>query len=210
MRMVLLGPPGAGKGTQAKKLAEHYGIPHISTGDILRDAVRKGTDLGKKAREYMDAGALVPDEIVIGIVRERLKEEDCAMGFILDGFPRTVHQAVELDRITALDAVVNIDVPFEKLVERLTGRRSCPKCGAVYHIKTNPPKKEGICDICGTPLVQRDDDREETVKNRLETYLKQTAPLIGHYKEKGILINVDGDGTIEEVFERIINALSTR
>lgn len=204
MKLILLGAPGAGKGTQAKWISKEYGLPHISTGDILRQNVKEGTELGKEAKKYMDAGKLVPDELIIGMVKDRLAQDDCKNGFILDGFPRTIKQAEELEKITDIDAVLNIYVPFEKLIERITGRRSCPKCGAVYHIKYNPPKKEGICDACGTPLIQRDDDKEETVKKRLETYEEQTAPLIDYYEKKGKLITVEGQEEIEDT-KRLVN-----
>ncbi len=207
MKLILLGAPGAGKGTQAKWIREEYGIPHISTGDILRKNVAEGTELGKEAKKYMDEGKLVPDELIIGMVKERLAQEDCKKGFILDGFPRTIRQAEELEKITDIDAVLNIHVPFDKLIERITGRRSCPKCGAVYHIKYNPPKKEGICDVCGTPLIQRDDDKEETVKNRLKTYEEQTAPLIEYYEKKGKLITVEGQEKVEDTIALVREAL---
>ncbi len=204
MKLILLGAPGAGKGTQAKWISKEYGLPHISTGDILRQNVKEGTELGKEAKKYMDAGGLVPDEVIIGMMRDRLAQDDCRAGFILDGFPRTIKQAEELEKITDIDAVLNIYVPFEKLIERITGRRSCPKCGAVYHIKYNPPKKDNICDVCGTPLIQRDDDKEETVKKRLETYEEQTAPLIDYYEKKGKLLTVEGQEEIEDT-KRLVN-----
>ena len=209
MKLILLGAPGAGKGTQAKWISKEYGLPHISTGDILRQNVKEGTELGKEAKKYMDAGKLVPDELIIGMVKDRLAQDDCRNGFILDGFPRTIKQAEELEKITDIDAVLNIYVPFEKLIERITGRRSCPKCGAVYHIKYNPPKKEGICDVCGTPLIQRDDDKEETVKKRLETYEEQTAPLIDYYKKKGKLLTVEGQEEIEDTKRLVREALQS-
>ncbi len=212
MRLILLGPPGAGKGTQAKRLIERYGIPQISTGDILRAAVREGTELGRKAKQYMDAGQLVPDEVVIGIIRERLKEADCAKGFILDGFPRTVPQAEALKSVLAelgqaLDHVVSIEVPDEDLVERLTGRRTCRSCGAMYHIKFSPPKQEGICDRCGGELYQRDDDREETIRARLKVYHEQTAPLVEFYEREGLLRRIDGVGSVDEIYRRILGVL---
>ena len=207
MRLVLLGAPGAGKGTQAKKLEERYEIPQISTGDILRRAVKEETPLGVKAKQHMEGGGLVPDEIVIGLVRERLREEDCAPGFILDGFPRTVEQARALEGITHMDAVVNIDVDLDILMARLTGRRSCPSCGAVYHMQANPPKEEGVCDACGGGLIQREDDNEETVRKRLDTYASQTMPLIDYYKDKGLLVNIVGEGGIENVFNNIVKSL---
>ena len=212
MRLILLGPPGAGKGTQAKRLIERYGIPQISTGDILRAAVREGTELGKKAKQYMDAGQLVPDEVVIGIIRERLKEADCAKGFILDGFPRTVPQAEALKSVLAelgqaLDHVVSIEVPDEDLVERLTGRRTCRNCGAMYHVKFTPPKQEGVCDKCGGELYQRDDDKEETIRARLKVYHDQTAPLVEFYNEEGLLRRIDGVGSVDEIYGRILGVL---
>ncbi|NOY46535.1 MAG: adenylate kinase [Deltaproteobacteria bacterium] len=212
MRLILLGPPGAGKGTQAKRLIERYGIPQISTGDILRAAVRDGTDLGKKAKEYMDAGKLVPDEVVIGIIEERLQEADCAKGFILDGFPRTVAQADALNRVLAnlgqaIDHVVSIEVPDEELVERLTGRRTCRGCGAMYHVKFSPPKAEGVCDKCGGELYQRDDDREETIRARLKVYHDQTAPLVEYYEKAGLLRRIPGQGSVDEIYARIEGVL---
>ncbi|GAB6064402.1 adenylate kinase [Deferrisoma palaeochoriense] len=212
MRLILLGPPGAGKGTQAKRLIERYGIPQISTGDILRAAVRDGTELGRKAKEYMDAGKLVPDEVVIGIIEERLQEPDCAKGFILDGFPRTVPQADALKGVLgklgqAIDHVVSIEVPDEDLVERLTGRRTCRKCGAMYHVKFSPPAKEGVCDKCGGELYQRDDDREETIRSRLKVYHEQTAPLVEYYEKAGLLRRIPGQGSVDEIYQRILEVL---
>ncbi len=212
MRLILLGPPGAGKGTQAKRLIERYGIPQISTGDILRAAVREGTELGRKAKQYMDAGQLVPDEVVIGIIRERLKEADCARGFILDGFPRTVPQAEALKGVLAelgqaLDHVVSIEVPDEDLVERLTGRRTCRGCGAMYHVRFSPPKQDGVCDRCGGELYQRDDDREDTIRARLKVYHDQTAPLVAFYEGEGLLRRVDGVGSVDEIYGRILGVL---
>ena len=209
MKLILLGAPGAGKGTQAKWISKEYGLPHISTGDILRQNVKEGTELGKEAKRYMDEGKLVPDELIIKMMKGRLSQEDCRGGFILDGFPRTINQAEELGKITDIDAVLNIYVPFEKLIERITGRRSCPKCGAVYHIKYNPPKKDNICDVCGTPLIQRDDDKEETVKKRLETYEEQTAPLIDYYEKKGKLLTVEGQEEIEDTRKLVKEALES-
>lgn len=203
MKLILLGAPGAGKGTQAKKIVKEFAIPQISTGDILRRAVADGTPLGKEAKKYMEAGKLVPDELVIGIMKERLQQKDCNNGFILDGFPRTVEQAMALEGFTEINAVIDIDVDFNSLVERITGRRSCPECGAVYHIKFNPPKVEGVCDICGSRLVQRVDDMEETVRKRLETYTEQTSPLIDYYVGKGILRTVNGNRSIDAIYEAI-------
>lgn len=208
-RIVFLGPPGAGKGTQASLLAEKYGIKKISTGDILREAVRKGTELGKKAKKYMDAGELVPDDIIIGLIEEQIEGID---SFILDGFPRTIRQAEALDDLLAergkpLTHVVFVSVPDEEIVKRLTARRVCPKCGAVYNLIYNPPKRDEICDVCGTPLVQRSDDREDVIRNRLKVYRENTAPLIDYYREKGIFYEVDGVGKVEEVLERIEGVL---
>lgn len=203
MKLILLGAPGAGKGTQAKKIVAEFGIPQISTGDILRKAVADGTPLGTEAKKYMEAGKLVPDEVIIGLMKDRLQEDDCKDGFILDGFPRTVEQAEALGETTEIDAVINIEVDMDSLVERITGRRSCPKCGAVYHIKFNPPKVEGICDACGSTLIQREDDREETVRKRLDTYMRQTSPLIEYYAEKGILKTVGGNGSIDDIYNSI-------
>jgi len=208
MKLIFLGPPGAGKGTQAKRVAEKYGIPQISTGDMLREAVAKGTELGKKAKEYMDRGELVPDEVVIGIVRERLQQSDCEKGFILDGFPRTLAQAEALDGMLKelnkkIDAVINVAVPEEEVVKRITNRRTCRNCGAVYHLVYAPPKEDNRCDKCGGELYQRDDDREETVRERYRVYRKNTEPLIDYYRNKGILYDVDGTKDIEGVWKEI-------
>ncbi len=208
MNLILLGAPGAGKGTQAKLIVSKYGIPQISTGDMLREAVANQTELGKKAKEYMDKGELVPDEVVIGIVKERLAQPDCERGFILDGFPRTLKQAEALDKILdelgkKIDAVINVAVPEEEIVKRIVNRRTCKKCGAVYHLIYNPPKEPGKCDKCGGELYQRDDDKEETVKERLRVYKAQTEPLIDYYSKKGLVYNVDGTKSIEGVFEEI-------
>jgi adenylate kinase len=207
MRLVLLGPPGAGKGTQAVKLANYLGVPHISTGDILRRDVTDHTDLGKKAKEYMDKGQLVPDDLVIAMTERRLKEPDAKKGFILDGFPRTIAQAEALSKLTKLDAVISYFLEPEELIKRNTGRRVCPKDDTVYHVLTNPPKKPGVCDRCGTPLVIRADDREDVVRKRVETYEKQTAPLIKYYRDRGMLREVYASGLIEEIFLRTIEAL---
>ncbi|WP_022854357.1 adenylate kinase [Thermodesulfatator atlanticus] len=212
MNIVFLGPPGAGKGTQAKMIAEKFGIPQISTGDMFREHLSKGTELGKKAKEYMDKGALVPDEIVLGMVEERLKQPDCEKGFILDGFPRTLPQAEALDKLLEklgkkIDYAILIDVPDEELVKRLTGRRTCKKCGMMYHVMFKPPKEEGKCDVCGGELYQRADDNEETVKNRLKVYHEQTEPIVQYYEKKGVLYRIDGMGSIEEIFNRIVKLL---
>ncbi len=208
MNLILLGAPGAGKGTQAKLIVSKYSIPQISTGDMLREAVAKQTELGKKAKEYMDRGELVPDEVVIGIVKERLAQPDCEKGFILDGFPRTLKQAKVLDEILEdlgkkIDAVINVAVPEDEIVKRIVNRRTCKNCGAVYHLIYNPPKEPGKCDKCGGELYQRDDDKEETVKERLRVYKAQTEPLIDYYSKKGLVYNVDGTKSIEGVFKEI-------
>lgn len=211
MKLVLIGCPGAGKGTQAKKLSSHYGIAHISTGDLLREQMKQGTELGKKVSEIMNAGGLVSDEIVSAMLAERIKADDCKNGYILDGYPRNVSQAEGLDAITGpLDKVVCIDVDDSIIVDRMTGRRGCPKCGAMYHVKYNPPKEEGICDVCGEALIQRKDDNEETVKNRLNIYHETTAPVINYYDEKGLLVKINGVGDIDEIFNAVVNALEDK
>lgn len=212
MRLILLGPPGAGKGTQAVSIVKKYNIPHISTGDILRKNIKEGTDLGNKAKGYMDKGLLVPDDLVVALVKDRLTEKDCIQGFLLDGFPRTVIQADSLDTELKslnyeLDKVINIDVSKEELVNRAVGRRVCKDCGATFHIEFNKPKVEGKCDVCGGELNQRKDDTEETVSKRIEVYLDQTKPLINYYEEKEILINIDGKQDIDKVFNDIVMAL---
>lgn len=203
-----MGLPGAGKGTQAEKIVEKYGIPHISTGDMFRAAIKGGTELGLKAKSFMDNGDLVPDEVTIGIVRERLSKEDCEKGFLLDGFPRTVAQAEALENILAdlgkkMNYVININVDKDILMERLTGRRICKECGATYHLVFNPPTEEGVCDRCGGELYQRADDNEETVQNRLDVNIKQTQPLLAYYEDKGYLKNIDGQQDIHRVFDDI-------
>jgi len=213
MRLVLLGAPGAGKGTQAKKLIEKYGIPQISTGDLLRAAVSAGTSLGKEAKSYMDKGELVPDSVVLGMVEERMGQDDCKKGYILDGFPRNTAQAEALDGMLGklnmpITAAVSVDVPFEDLMKRLTGRRTCKNCGQMYNIFFTPPAKEGVCDKCGGELFQRDDDKEETIKKRLEVYENQTAPLIDYYGGKGILKRFEGTGGIDDIFNKICAALA--
>lgn len=212
MRLVLLGPPGAGKGTQASAIVKKYNIPHISTGDIFRANIKEGTELGKKAKEYMDKGLLVPDEVVVSIVKDRLTKDDCTNGFLLDGFPRTVNQAEALDTELSsmgikLDKVINIDADSKILIERAIGRRICKECGATYHIKFNPPKVEGKCDEDNSPLFQRDDDVEETVSTRINVYFEQTQPLIDYYQQKGLILNIDGTKQIEDIFNTIVEAL---
>lgn len=212
MRIVFLGGPGAGKGTQAQKLAKEYEIAHIATGDILRQAIKDGTEMGVKAKSYMDKGLLVPDEVVIGIIKDRLAMDDVKSGFVLDGFPRTVPQAEALDKITKemdmpMDAAVNIKTSSEAVVERLSGRRTCKECQTVYHILYSPTKTEGKCDRCGGELYQRDDDKEETIRKRLDVYEKQTFPLLEYYKSFGKVMEVSGDVPIDEVFDSIIQAL---
>ena len=208
MNLILLGPPGCGKGTQAKLLMEKHSIPQISTGDILREAVKQETPMGVEAKNYMNAGKLVPDEVVIGIIQDRLKQSDCENGFILDGFPRTVVQAEALDStLTAMqkkiEHALSITVDDEELLGRLTGRRTCRSCGAMFHVMFKPPKEEGVCDACSGELYQRDDDKEATIQNRLDVYDQQTAPLIDYYQAKGLLRNIAGTGKIEEILEKI-------
>ena len=212
MKIIMLGAPGAGKGTQAKMIADKYKIPHISTGDIFRANIKNGTELGKKAKEYMDKGQLVPDELTVEILLDRVAQDDCKNGYVLDGFPRTIPQADVLDKeLTKLgdkvDFAINVDVPDENIVRRMSGRRACLKCGATYHIEHIPPKKEGICDTCGSELVQRDDDKPETVQNRLSVYHEQTQPLIDYYTKKDILKRVDGTKDMQEVFDEIVGIL---
>jgi len=216
MIFILLGPPGAGKGTYSQRLIEKFKVPQISTGDILRDSVKKRTELGKKAKEYMDNGLLVPDELIIEIVEDRIKADDCKNGFLLDGFPRTVEQANALEFLLnknklKLDAVINIIVKNDVLFKRLTGRRLCKNCGANYNIYTLPPQKEGICDKCGGELYQRDDDKPETIEKRLVVYEKQTKPLIDYYKKKNLLKEIEAsEGTIDEIVKKIEDALLTK
>ncbi len=212
MRLLIMGRPGAGKGTQAVNIREFYEIPHISTGDMFREAIKEGTKLGLLAKSYMDQGGLVPDEVTIGIVKERLLKDDAKKGFLLDGFPRTISQAEALDSFlneqgNKLDAVLNVDVPAEKLIRRMVGRRVCKTCGATYHVEFNPPKKDGICDNCGATLIQRADDTEATAKNRLEVYDRNTAPLLDYYEKQNILKVVNGDKPLDEVFESIKESL---
>ena len=211
MDFILLGPPGAGKGTQAKLMIDKWNTPQVSTGDILRAAVREGTALGVEAKGFMDSGGLVPDRVVIGIIAERLREEDAADGFILDGFPRTIPQAEALQKILDelgrnIDHVISIEVDDEELVTRLTGRRMCKGCGESFHVVFNPSAKEGICDRCGGELYQRDDDTEETIRQRLAVYSEQTQPLIAYYEKQGKLRRIEGTGSIEEIFSRVLDA----
>ena len=208
MKLLIMGRPGGGKGTQAANIKEYYGIPHISTGDMFRAAIKNQTKLGLLAKEYMDKGLLVPDEITIGIVQERLLESDCKKGFLLDGFPRTIAQAESLESFLkensiALDAVLDVDVPVEILVKRIVGRRVCKKCGATFHIEFNAPKNDGICDVCGTPLVQRNDDCLETVNKRLNEYDTKTAPLLKFYQDRNLIKTVNGNQALDKVFEDI-------
>lgn len=212
MKIIMLGAPGAGKGTQAKKIADQYGIPHISTGDIFRANIKNGTELGKKAKEYMDQGALVPDELTCDLVMDRIKKDDAQKGFVLDGFPRTIPQAealsAALDRIgQSMDYAIDVDVPDDSIVNRMSGRRACVGCGATYHVVAAPPKTEGKCDRCGGDLIIRDDDKPETVQKRLSVYHEQTQPLIDYYQKQGILRSVDGTQDLEKVFEDIVTIL---
>lgn len=213
MKIIMLGAPGAGKGTQAKMIALKYGVPHISTGDIFRANIKNGTELGMEAKKYMDQGLLVPDELTVRILLDRVAQEDCRSGYVLDGFPRTIPQAEVLDNALTelgdkIDYAINVDVPDENIVRRMSGRRACITCGATYHLEHVPPKKEGTCDACGSELVLRDDDKAETVKNRLDVYHKQTQPLIDFYTGKGILRSVDGTLPMEEVFAAITAILN--
>ena len=208
MKLVIFGPPSAGKGTQAQKLSKQYGMPQVATGDLLRKAVADRTPLGLKIKSYVDQGKLGPDDIIVRLIKERVSKPDCRKGFLLDGFPRTMGQAKELEKMTDIDLVLSIVVDFEVLVERAVGRRTCPKCSAVYHIKFNPPMNEGTCEKCGSKLIQRDDDKEETVRNRLRVYQEQTAPLIEYYRKKGKLVDIDGAGGIDAVFAQMVDAIS--
>ena len=212
MKIVMLGAPGAGKGTQAQRIAEKYGIPHISTGDIFRSNIKAGTELGKKAKSFIDQGLLVPDEVTIGMLLDRIHEADCENGYILDGFPRTIPQAESLtaaleENGEAIDFALDVEVPDANIVNRMAGRRACLKCGATYHTEFAAPKKEGICDKCGSELVLRDDDKPETVQKRLEVYHEQTHPLIDYYKKKGVLHAIDGTLSMETVFKNIVDIL---
>lgn len=212
MKIIMLGAPGAGKGTQAKMIAEKYSIPHISTGDIFRTNIKNGTELGAKAKEYMDKGLLVPDELVVDLIMDRFKADDCKNGYVLDGFPRTIPQAEALDAALSangesIDYAINVEVPDENIVNRMSGRRACVGCGATYHIKYNPTKTEGICDACGEKLILRDDDKPETVLNRLSVYHEQTQPLIDYYTKKGVIAEVDGTVDMQDVFNAIVKIL---
>lgn len=212
MKIIMLGAPGAGKGTQAKMIAEQYAIPHISTGDIFRANIKNGTDLGMEAKKYMDQGLLVPDELTVRILLDRVAKDDCRDGYVLDGFPRTIPQAQVLDKALEeiedkIDFAIDVDVPDENIIKRMGGRRSCSKCGAIYHLEYIPPETEGICDSCQGELVLRDDDKPETVKNRLDVYHKQTQPLIDFYEKKGILKTVDGTQNMKDVFAAIVAIL---
>ncbi len=212
MKIIMLGAPGAGKGTQAKMIADKYGVPHISTGDIFRANIKNGTELGMEAKKYMDQGLLVPDELTVKILLDRVAKDDCEKGYVLDGFPRTIPQAEVLEEALAnigdkIDFAIDVDVPDENIVRRMSGRRACLSCGATYHIEHVPPKAEGICDRCGKELVLRDDDKAETVKNRLNVYHEQTQPLIDFYEKKGVLKSVDGTVDMQDVFVAIVSIL---
>ena len=212
IKIIMLGAPGAGKGTQAKMIADKYGVPHVSTGDIFRANIKNGTELGMEAKKYMDQGLLVPDELTVKILLDRVSQPDCKNGYVLDGFPRTIPQAEVLDKALAelgesIDYAIDVDVPDENIVKRMSGRRACVSCGATYHVVHVPPKKEGICDRCGSELILRDDDKPETVKNRLDVYHKQTQPLIDFYTKKGVLKTVDGTVDMQDVFKAIVAIL---
>ncbi|MBQ4283935.1 MAG: adenylate kinase [Lachnospira sp.] len=212
MKIIMLGAPGAGKGTQAKRIAAQYTIPHISTGDIFRANIKNNTELGQKAKTYMDKGELVPDELVVDLIMDRFKQADCTNGYVLDGFPRTIPQAEALDAALNaqgenVDFAINVEVPDENIINRMSGRRACVGCGATYHIKYNPTKVEDVCDACGEKLILRDDDKPETVKNRLSVYHEQTQPLIDYYEKKGVLAEVDGTKDMEDVFNAIVSVL---
>lgn len=212
MKIIMLGAPGAGKGTQAKMIADKYGVPHVSTGDIFRANIKNGTELGMEAKKYMDQGLLVPDELTVKILLDRVSQPDCKNGYVLDGFPRTIPQAEVLDKALAelgesIDYAIDVDVPDENIVKRMSGRRACVSCGATYHVVHVPPKKEGICDRCGSELILRDDDKPETVKNRLDVYHKQTQPLIDFYTKNGVLKTVDGTVDMQDVFKAIVAIL---
>ena len=210
MKLIFIGPPGVGKGTYASSISKIYGIPHISTGDMIRDEIKRKTELGLKIKKYVDSGELVPDEIVIEMVRKRLNEDDCKRGFILDGFPRTLNQAKALDKITYIDLVLKFEAPVKTIIERISGRRICRKCGAIYHIKYMPPKVDGICDRCGGPLIHRKDDTREVVLHRLEVYKKQFAPIIEYYRKKNLIIEIYAGDPAEIVIPRIVKILGEK
>lgn len=215
MRLLIMGAPGAGKGTQATLIKDRYNIPHISTGDMFRQEMASGSELGQLAKSFIDKGNLVPDEITINIVRNRLANDDCKKGFLLDGFPRTIDQAIALDKIlkdlkVKLDAVINIDIEDSLLIKRITGRRVCPKCGASFHVEASKPKVDGVCDYCGSALIQRDDDKEETLKTRLENYYKKTEPVLSYYEKQNLVKNVCGKGSIEDIFNNVTSVLGER
>jgi adenylate kinase len=208
MKLVIFGPPSAGKGTQAQKLSKKYNIPQIATGDLLREHVAKKTPIGIKVKEILDQGKLGPDDLVVDMIKERISQPDCANGFLLDGFPRTMYQAKRLEKMADVDVVLNIGVDADLLVERATGRRICPNCAAVYNVDSNPPKDDSICDKCGTQVIQRDDDKEETVRKRLDVYREQTEPVIAYYRQKGKVVDIDGSLGIDGVFEQMVRAIS--
>lgn len=210
MKLILLGAPGSGKGTQAKFIMEDFNIPQISTGDLLRAAVKKGSELGLEAKKIMNLGTLVPDNIVLQLLKERFGQKDCKNGFILDGYPRNLTQAQDLKSITDIDLVINIEVNYDLLIERITGRRTCKQCGAIFHIKYNPPKEKGLCDNCSGLLFQRDDDNEETVRKRITTYESETKPLIEYYQRQGILESLLSDGTIDEMYQKVSSLLKSK
>ena len=210
MKLILLGAPGSGKGTQAKFIVKDFNIPQISTGDLLRAAVKKGSELGLEARKFMNSGTLVPDNIVLQLLKERVGQKDCINGFILDGYPRNLTQAQDLKSITDIDLVINIEVNYDLLIERITGRRTCKQCGAIFHIKYNPPKEKELCDNCSGLLFQRDDDTEETVKKRITTYESETKPLIEYYQRQGILESLLSDGTIDEMYQKVSSLIKRR
>ena len=215
MKIVMLGAPGAGKGTQAIKIAEKYGLPHISTGDIFRYNIKNNTELGLKAKEYIDKGQLVPDELTVSILLDRVSKDDCAKGYILDGYPRTIPQAEALKEALAkegekIDLALDVEAPDNLIIKRMAGRRTCPNCSAIYHIETLKPKKEGICDLCGSELIQRKDDNEETVKNRLKIYHEMTEPLISYYKKENVLEEIDGTENLDKVFETVKEIIKKR
>jgi adenylate kinase len=208
MKLVIFGPPSAGKGTQAQRLSKKYNIPQIATGDLLREHVAKKTPIGIKVKEILDQGKLGPDDLVVDMIRERISQPDCANGYLLDGFPRTMYQAKRLEEIADIDVVLNIGVDTDLLVERAAGRRICPNCAAVYHVDFNPPKNDSVCDKCGTQVIQRDDDKEETVRKRLNIYREQTEPIIAYYRQKGKVVDIDGSFGIDGVFEQMVRAIS--